>query len=302
MQRIITILVVLLSFNAHAQYYWQENFEAPYDNFRDRFVRDTAGNPNNLWHIGKPQKAVFDSAYSPDNVMVTDTVNPYPGHDTSVFNLLHTYSFGNSTFMMRFYYKLDKDAGTLAKLEISGDRGLNWIEPLTEDSTYMFYWGGPKPRFDTSVLNWTKFELYMDDWVHAYPGGPIAFPHYRTSDTILFRFTFASGNVVIPHDGWMLDNFAIEDYITEGYVTEVREDDMVKVYPNPSDGRIHIHRVGAADDKGEISVYELRGREVYHTICSSNNYDLDMHLPVGVYLLKYDTGKRYAVKQLVIGR
>ncbi len=50
---------------------------------------DTVSNPNNIWQVGIPQKTIFTDAYSPPNVIVTDTTNPYPVNDTSVFMIPH---------------------------------------------------------------------------------------------------------------------------------------------------------------------------------------------------------------------
>ncbi len=301
MQRLITMLFILCSFTANAQWYWQESFEAPYDNNRTKFVIDSS-NAQNKWQIGKPQKAVFDSAYSPDNAIVTDTVNTYPGHDTSVFTILHSYMFSNIMFSLTFYYKLDKDAGSIARVEISGDDGLNWIDPMTEDTTYMFYWGGPKPRLDTSVHSWTKFQLNMEDWANAWPGGPLVFPHYRTSDTVMFRFTFASGNVVIPKDGWILDNFTVEDAIGEGYVAQVRQDDILHIYPNPCGGKLYLQDAGKNEGDAQLKIYSIDGREVYRASCEPNGGYTTLPLPNGMYILRYERGDRYAIKRLVINR
>jgi hypothetical protein len=299
MQKLITMLFILFSFTAHAQWYWQENFEAPYDLNRDKFVIDST-NPGNLWQIGQPHKTVFTSAYSAPNAIVTDTVNTYPGHDTSVFTILHTYMFSNYMFSLRFYYKLDKDAGALAKVEVSGDDGQNWIDPIAEDTTYMFYWGGPKPRLDTSVHTWTKFELNMEDWANAWPGGPNVFPHYRTSDTIMFRFTFASGSVVIPKDGWILDDFWVEDSSIEGYAEQVRRDDMVNIYPNPCKGKLYLYDSENNEGDAKLRICTIDGREVYHGTCNGISSYADLSLPDGIYILRYERAGSYAVKRLVI--
>jgi hypothetical protein len=297
MHRLVTLLLVFFSLSAQAQWYWAEQFEAPNDTYRDRFVFDTT-HAGNKWQIGRPQKSIFDSAYSAPNALVTDTVSVYPGHDTSVFTLIHRPYVYSPIFTLSFYYKLDKQPTALVKMEISGDRGQNWIDPMIEDTTYMFYWGGPKPRFDTLVYNWTKFELNMEDWGNAYPGGPLVFPHYRTSDTVLFRFTYATGAVTTLHDGWMLDNFQIENPITEGYVSQVRNDEMLKVYPNPCGDRLELNSSGNGDAK--IEVYDLAGRMVYRGRTRQGAASLELRVPDGVYILKFTAEKSYAVKRVLV--
>ena len=58
-----------------------ENTTSYYNCLIQRDSTDTL----NMWQIGKPHKTVFDSAYSPVNVIVTDTANTYKPNDTSVF-------------------------------------------------------------------------------------------------------------------------------------------------------------------------------------------------------------------------
>ncbi|MBS1587553.1 MAG: T9SS type A sorting domain-containing protein [Bacteroidetes bacterium] len=297
MQRIITLLFVVFSFSAQAQWYWAEQFEQPNDSYRDRFVFDST-HAGNKWQIGRPQKSIFDSAYSVPNALVTDSVHTYPGHDTSVVTLMHFPYVYSPMFSLTFYYKLDMHPGALVKIEISGDRGQNWIDPMTEDTTYMFYWGGPKPRLDTQVHNWTKFELNMEDWGNAFAGGPLSFPHYRIADTVLFRFTYATGAIATTHDGWVMDNFEIENPITEGYVSQVRNDDLLQVYPNPSKGALQLN--SGRNDDAKIEVSDLAGRLLYRTMTKQAATSLELPVPDGIYILKYISDKNYAVKRVVV--
>ena len=59
-------------------------------NFEGSLVQieiDTS-NAGNIWQIGQPDKAIFDSAFSAPNAIVTDTVNYYPINDSSSFILM----------------------------------------------------------------------------------------------------------------------------------------------------------------------------------------------------------------------
>jgi len=53
---------------------------------------------NSIWQIGSPQKTIFTSPFSPPNVIVTDTANPYPASDTSCF--LISVPLSNYPFIM----------------------------------------------------------------------------------------------------------------------------------------------------------------------------------------------------------
>ena len=51
---------------------------------------------NSVWQIGPPNKEVhFKSASTVPNVIVTDTINPYPINDTSRFQIKILNEWGN---------------------------------------------------------------------------------------------------------------------------------------------------------------------------------------------------------------
>ena len=50
---------------------------------------DSVSNLNDIWQVGAPQKTIFTNAYSNPNVIVTDTINPYPINDTSSFTIVN---------------------------------------------------------------------------------------------------------------------------------------------------------------------------------------------------------------------
>jgi len=56
------------------------NFETPCT----LVVMDSA---SGIWQIGPPQKAIFDSAYSLPNALVTDTLNTYPVNQECYFDV-----------------------------------------------------------------------------------------------------------------------------------------------------------------------------------------------------------------------
>ena len=299
MRRFFTLMFTICALSSHAQYFWSENFDYTADPYLSHFVIDTTYH-SNIWQIGKPQKVVFDSALSYPNAIVTDTLNPYPPNDTSVFVVKQYFMPGPPIMSLNFLYKLDIDSGVIAKVEVSGDNGSNWINMITEDTTYLFYWGATKPRMDTSVLSWQYFQINMETWVNAYPGGPDSFPHYRTSDTLLFRFTFISTSDTTSKDGWIMDNFYIENAIMEGAVSVVNKNEYVSVYPVPSDGAFYIHSSDPSLTNAAINIYDVSGRNVYKGYSTGGNTFLNLQLPAGCYYLRYGNGKDYAIKKLII--
>lgn len=298
MKQIFTLIALVTGCNVSAQFGIYENFESPWDAYRANFIIDTVNCSHNLWQIGKPQKTVFDSALSVPNAIVTDTLNPYPPNDTSIFYLQQRGSYGGIA-SISFYYQLDIDSLSVARVDISGDMGLNWIDPIKEDTTYMFSWWISKPRLDTSTAGWQRFCLNMDSWSHAYPGGPWSFPHYRTSDTLLYRFTFISGDSSVTRDGWMMDNFVCENTLTVGIDNILSISSNIS--PNPCTGSIRLYPDFKMAPGDHIAVYNMQGQEVYNTQ-PLEGQTINLPLPQGVYTVRYYGSFGVATDRLVIVR
>lgn len=285
MKFLYTLLLSMVSFGAFAQYYVRQHFESPFDDFRANFYIDTVNYSNNKWQIGKPQKTTFDSAYSFPNAIVTDTLHPYSAHDTSVFYFT-MWGENHGLLSLSFFFHLDIDSLCTAKIEISGDNGVNWIDPFTEDTTYMFNWSSGKPRFDTSTTGWSKFDLNMDTWSFSYPGSSHVFPLYRSSDTVLYRFTFISGDSLGHHDGWMMDDFVGQSTGRVATVSNSNDATTLNIYPNPTNGIINIHPNFTSNITDRIVVYNMQGQQVYDTEPKGSTV-INLPLPNGVYSLKY---------------
>jgi len=86
----------------------------------------------NIWQIGTPNKAFFDSAYSAKNAIITDTVNYYPIDNISYFDLLIGAFNFNDLYPWNIYvgikHKYDtdtlKDGGFIT---ISYDNRTTWM-------------------------------------------------------------------------------------------------------------------------------------------------------------------------------
>lgn len=178
-------------------------------------VIDTA--EGNIWQIGDPQKTFFQNAYSPVNVIVTDTVNGYPPSNLSRFVVkLPVMDFGWwPEFFLHFQQSFDMDSAHAGGfIEISYDSAQTWMN-VFED------WMNPP-----------NIELYEDGVGYIYPdtlsngqlgftgtsGDALGGPHWVWSsfcwvqngiplpDTLQLRFTFFSDSSAMSRDGWMIDD------------------------------------------------------------------------------------------------
>lgn len=290
MKRLFTLVLIVFSFSAQAQWHDCLNFitfESTDVLYPITIVIDTHNYHNNIWQVGKPQKTVFDSAHFSTNAILTDTINTYPPNDTSVFVLKvpRILAINSRIFYeIAFNYQLDIDSTTIAMFEVSIDSGLHWIN--TADSLPTdYFWSGIPPDFSLSTDNWQQASL-----VTGWGSG---------SDTILFRFTFISDTVLSLKDGWMIDNISIL-YYCEGAASNIQNNNLISLYPNPSKGNIYIHSNASLSQKATVSIFNALGQEVYKAESVPPDGYLHLSLPDGIYTLKYFAGDEYCVKRLVI--
>ena len=290
---------MLCAASSFAQFDWELNFD-PFTSYSDRILIDTISNPNCIWQIGKPNKAVFSSAHSIPNAIVTDTLNTVPANDTSVFYLKHVRDNGPlpyHLFKLRFWYQMQGDSTDFGTIEISPDTGQTWINVLTQDTAFQMNWLSLKPTLNGSTNGWQLFDLNMETWASANNIGFPNFPIYLTADTILFRFTYITDSSAAPYDGWMIDDFALAD-VWEG-IEEINNDDLISVFPNPASNELFIQQK-IKTNKQSIQVFDYAGRIVMEKVDFSNQSIDTKQLQNGVYFLKYTTTKNYTVKKFIV--
>ncbi len=295
---LLLISLTLTAVTSFGQSGWGVDFDSPL--YLDRIVRDTISNPNCIWQVGHPNKTVFTSAHSVPNVIVTDTLNPVPVNDTSIFYLKHVRDNiiqPFHIFVLHFLYQMDGDSTDFGTIEISPDTGHTWINLLNQDTTFQFNWSSPKPTLTGSTSGWTSFDLDMETWA-SYPifgGGP--FPILLTADTILFRFTYITDSSSAPHDGWMIDDFNLEDW-AEG-ILEIQNDNLISISPNPTSDELRIHRTKVSANS-RIQILSYTGQVLYDNSNLIGETIDTQQLTNGIYLLKYSDTKSYAIKRFIV--
>ena len=292
---------MVFALQSNGQWSWGINFEnnSWSSVFEERIVRDTLSNPNCKWQIGKPRKTVFDSAYQSSRALVTDTANPLPPNDTSVFILKHARDNANPfhIFTMNFVYKMDGDSNDFGTIEISPDTGHTWINVLTEDTLYDMRYHFARPTLSGSTNGWKHFWLDMAQWASADPQFT-SYPVYLTADTILFRFTYITDSDTTPRDGWMIDNIEFGDW-WEG-VEQIRYDALVTVYPNPAANNLFISTDTGLPKNTSVQIFDLNGKKVFEKKPFTAPSINIAHLPNGFYTLRYETVDGFAAKRFVV--
>ena len=295
MKKILCAFLLTLSIaKSYGQETWTISFESTL--YLNRIGKDTISNPKCTWQIGKPNKAVFKSALSIPNAIVTDTSKTVPANDTSVFYLKHPRtksSLISRTFNLHFAYKMDGNANDYGMVELSPDSGHTWVNLLTQDLIYNTVWASPKPTLKGSTSTWQNFDLQM----HIWASGLGTFPSYFTADTVLFRFTYITDSSSTLHDGWMIDNIKIEDW-TEG-INELKNNNLITIVPNPSTNEITLHQM-QTNENASVQILNYTGQVLYNNVHFVGETIDTRGLNNGVYLLKYSDTKNSTIQKFVV--
>lgn len=242
MKKIYLTAALLLYFvqYATAQYYTQYFDGADTSQWNTIQIElDTSS--QNVWQIGTPRKAIFGSAATEPNAIVTDTINFYPTNDTSrfiaKFYLPITYW---GVFAFQWQQKLDMDASSDGGIiEYSIDSGRTWVNVFNNPYVYNFYGFQPENvdtlpggefAFSGTDSTWRDIWLCLDlSWLSQ----------FYINDYVLFRFTLLSDSVNNNKEGWMIDN--MYSHVTFIHtVKEIEQENYLNVYPNPANDIVHI--------------------------------------------------------------
>lgn len=275
-----------------ADHSWRQGIVKADTNFIHWVNIDTLHYPNNKWQIGKPNKIRFNAAYSNPNAIITDTTNVCIPNDTSVFILKVPKHAWLGLMFMSFKYKLDIDTGDIAKIEVSADTGLTWID-VVDDTTGSFLWDAlrPKPDLSKSTINWDSAMISIRNG-HMYLG----------ADSFLFRFTFFTGNSVKPRDGWMIDNILMA-YAGEA-VFQLSKTDLFSIYPNPANRTFILHYELPAAEDISIRICNVLGQAFYlkklqHA--TAGNLEVNTtNIPPGTYQVILQSDMHVITKSLII--
>ena len=262
---------------------------------------DTISNPNNIWQIGKPLKALFSNAYSIPNAIVTDRINTYPTNDTSVFiitNIANGQGFEwPHTVILAGQFFVNSDTLTdYGKIEFSPDNGVTWIDMLNDtviiDTTYndVWYWYN-KPVLTGNSNQWKDFWVNLARLGHFYG--------VHDGDTILYKFSFISDNIQTNKEGLMFDDLHFEDWV-EG-IEEIGFGLIKsKCFPNPAKNKLTILFNNKHNSPFKIFIYNILGHEIYNSQTNSNNVKIKVsQFNKGIYFYKLVNKKD---KKFTIGK
>ena len=253
----------------------------------------------NIWQIGQPSKQVFNSSYSYENALITDSLSPYPIARNSYFDVVLPNSYGPNliiSFKHRFHSDTLIDGGYI---ECSYDMGETWTnvvydfivnhpDDFRSENLYTEYdtLKGGIPGFSGSSSSWIETKL---QWVFFYP------VKANYADTFLLRFHFMSDSVQTNKDGWIIDDFLIS-YADFGSGISELDASNIQLFPNPTNNKLNFEK----EISGQYKICDLSGRIVFEGKLSGQELDVQA-LQEGMYVFylesKEKTYKTFFVKE-----
>lgn len=269
------------------------SFDCSYLNFDDTTSNQCITFCNNsIWQIGNPQKIVFTSAYSSPNVIVTDTVNPYPVSDTSCFII--KLPLINYPFLMNMcagYYHVNCD--TLADsciIELSASNSSLWYN-VNYDTTIAWY--SNKPVLTGNSYGWKYFTFD--------PSMRLTYLNVTSNDTMFLRFTFYSDSVQTNKDGIMFDELSFTN-VVEG-INELEYTRVAsKVFPSPTTDKVTIAIPYCIEKHFEVFIFNQTGEKIMHAASREVPVTVNVsNLSAGTYFYETvnETRKIYSAGKFV---
>lgn len=300
----IWVLILLLQFETKAQELLPDSWNDYIFTFEDTtfwhsLTIDTIDNPDNVWQIGQPQKSIINYAYTPPNVIITDTLNGYPSNNISTFVIYHEAQGGfieGGVAVLSGFFKVDSDSiSDYGIIDISPDNGITWINLLT-DTLYTDYynWITNKPVLTGRTLDWQFFAVQLAGIRDAF--------QLDSTSIIKYRFSFLSDGIDNARDGLAYDNLHFQDYLLG--VNENQKNYSVDVYPNPCKDYlwITINSIKQQNKLINFEIIDMSGKnfKISKSPYFNDNRILLNKLKPGNYILIIKNSDRIIYKQKII--
>lgn len=246
----------------------------------------------NIWQIGKPNKVVFDTAYSPTNCIITDTALTYPVSNHSFFEYTaHPIDAdGLYNYILGFKHRVDSDSLIDGGyIEFRYDPEGIWRNVADHQTLYPeidFAAENLYGEADTLAGGIKGFSGLSNEWVHTRIQWVWVYPIREVFDTLYLRFNFISDSVDTNRDGWMIDDFSLSIIDVGGSVEEYRLDESrLDIFPNPSLGNTIVKYDNHQNDSYTLVVLNVMGQTVINLSgLSGSTVSLDTKkLPKGIY-------------------
>ncbi len=189
----------------------------------------------------------------------------------------------NLFFDFAFAAKRNDDSDQL-EVYVSRDCGQNWIRRRFYNSGRLRSAANNTGNFVPNGVEWNTETLNFDAYI-----GP---------DPILIKFSFENGG----GNNFYIDNIRFGEG-TDVSLNEYEAADL-KVYPNPSQGSLHLKLSDLQDKELQLQILDLSGKVVHQEPLESQasqlEKDLNLDLAKGVYLLQVQGQATRLSEKLII--
>ncbi|MDR3679976.1 MAG: T9SS type A sorting domain-containing protein [Flavipsychrobacter sp.] len=284
------IITILFHSTASAQIHYQQYFDGTDTSATNSLIIHLDTSSSNVWQIGAPHKAIFDSAATYPNAIVTDTVNNYPPNNISRFSFITTPFMTWGILAIRWKQKLDlvkHHDGAI--VEFSIDKGTTWSNAFNSPHVYNFY-GFDRANKDTLATGEPCFSGTDSAWKDIW----FCFDNsYLSSlgDSVIIRFTLKSDSTSNKGEGWMIDNM-ISSVTYVHIVKNVKQTEYLRVYPTSTTGIVNIEAEKIEDYHiiESMQLTDMKGEVVEEYGRAPTKYFIDIsNHPSGLYYLKVNT-------------
>ena len=246
---------------------------------------------SSIWQVCSPDKSFFNSAFSGEKCISTDSINAYPTNNQSEFTLkVDAKYFDASKSYFSFRHKFDTDSlNDFGDVFVSYDLGNSWTSLKDSTGSDLFsegYWEhvffnetkGGNPNFTGNTNEWI-LSRYI--WIWHTPVKSASLKSSSSIDYLLLKFVFKSDNQSEDKEGWIIDDIKFgKDFLNSVSNTYFKE---AKIYPNPTNGVFELSEVDKSAEY--VAIYNSTGvliKEVRITNSTNNVIDLSSY-PSGLY-------------------
>ena len=221
-----------------------------------------------IWQIGNPQKVIFDSAYSGNFALITDTFFNYSANSSDTLSLGFEIYGAITTIEFKHRYDLDS-LHAYGNIEISADSGISWHllhdtidvnNILPQISNNLGPYGIILTNFyikHNPTNDRNGFTGQSKNWETSI----IEFPCFAIKRPweVYLRFNFFADSLAMPGEGWMIDDIIISSFGGCSRLNENDEVPTIDIYPNPNYGQ-NIRLSTAWDMHVSYKLYDLNGQ------------------------------------------
>jgi PKD repeat protein len=245
---------------------WVESFENGNQIPSDVTVID--GVDNNTFEV-------FTGAGSHGNQSLKlQAINDRPGaKDEIISPAINTAGASNLNLFFDYAFaRRNNDDADRLEVFVSTDCGDTWIRRRFYTATRLSTGGISNSAFIPNSSQWQTEVINMN----AYAG----------PDPVLIKFVFENGG----GNSFYIDNIRLGEGNDVG-MNEHLANDLIRIYPNPSEGLIFLERLSAQESEGwTYSILDISGRKQsagdLHFKADQSKMELNLELKSGIYLLE----------------